>query len=51
LQPLADSDFQMLQWTTKEAATSAFGLIVHQPDAEREYAYDRNRPSAAGQGS
>ena len=24
-----------------------FGLIVHHTDAEREYAYDRNTPSAA----
>jgi len=37
----SDGDFQMLQWTAKEAATPAFGLIVHHTDAERKYAYDR----------
>jgi hypothetical protein len=37
----SDGDLQMLQWTTKAAATPCLGLIVHHTDAEREYAYDR----------
>jgi hypothetical protein len=37
----SDGDLQMLQWTTKAAATPALALIVHHTDAEREYAYDR----------
>ena len=38
----SDGDLQMLEWTTKAAATPALALIVHHTDAEREYAYDRN---------
>jgi haloacid dehalogenase-like hydrolase len=37
----SDGDLQMLQWTTKAAATPALALIVHHTDGEREYAYDR----------
>ena len=37
----SDGDLQMLQWTTKGAATPCFALIVHHTDGEREYAYDR----------
>ena len=38
----SDGDLQMLQWTTKGAATPCLALIVHHTDGEREYAYDRN---------
>jgi haloacid dehalogenase-like hydrolase len=38
----SDGDLQMLEWTTKAAATPALALIVHHTDAEREYAYDRD---------
>jgi len=37
----SDGYLQMLQWTTKGAATPCFALIVHHTDGEREYAYDR----------
>lgn len=37
----SDGDLQMLQWTTKGAATPCLALIVHHTDGEREYAYDR----------
>ena len=38
----SDGDLQMLEWTTKGAATLCLALIVHHTDGEREYAYDRN---------
>ncbi len=37
----SDGDLEMLQWTTKGAATPCLALIVHHTDGEREYAYDR----------
>ena len=37
----SDGDLQMLQWTTMSGG-AGLGLLVHHPDAEREYAYDRN---------
>jgi haloacid dehalogenase-like hydrolase len=37
----SDGDLEMLQWTTKAAATPCLALIVHHTDGEREYAYDR----------
>ena len=36
----SDGDLEMLQWTTISGGVR-FGAIVHHPDAEREYAYDR----------
>ena len=36
----ADSDLEMLQWTTT-APGARFGLYIHHTDAHREYAYDR----------
>ncbi len=43
----SDGDLQMLQWTTKGAATPCLALIVHHTDGEREYAYDRQSHSAS----
>lgn len=39
----SDGDREMLIWTTvgRNDGRSAFGLIVHHTDAEREFAYDR----------
>jgi hypothetical protein len=37
----SDGDLQMLQWTTFGRGRR-FGLIVHDDDAEREHAYDRD---------
>lgn len=37
----SDGDLEMLQWTTMTGGVR-FGLIVHQTNAEREYACDRN---------
>ncbi len=42
----SDGDLEMLQWTTMSGGVR-FGLLVHHSDADREYAYDRNTPSAA----
>ena len=42
----SDGDLQMLQWTTAGDG-ARFAGIVHHTDAEREYAYDRNRTSAS----
>jgi hypothetical protein len=41
----SDGDLEMLQWTTI-GRPSAFGLIIHHTDADREWAYDRK--SAVG---
>ena len=41
----SDGDLQMLQWTAAGSGARFMG-IVHHTDAEREYAYDRNRISA-----
>ena len=41
----SDGDLQMLQWTTAGNGARFMGF-VHHTDAEREWAYDRNRPSA-----
>jgi phosphoglycolate phosphatase-like HAD superfamily hydrolase len=40
----SDGDYEMLRWTTADAAPGKprLGLIVHHTDAEREYAYDRD---------
>ena len=38
----SDGDFQMLEWTTSGNGPR-FGLIVHHDDADREWAYDRER--------
>lgn len=37
----SDGDLEMLQWTTLEKGTR-LGLLIHQTDGEREYAYDRH---------
>ena len=41
----SDGDREMLMWTTvgRNDGRSSFGLIVHHTDAEREFAYDRER--------
>jgi hypothetical protein len=41
----SDGDQAMLEWTTI-GHDSAFGLIVHHTDGEREYAYDAAPPSS-----
>jgi phosphoglycolate phosphatase-like HAD superfamily hydrolase len=40
----SDGDYEMLRWTTANAAAGKprLGLLVHHTDAEREYAYDRD---------
>ena len=40
----SDGDYEMLRWTTAGPGRR-LGLIVHHTDAEREWAYDRSRPS------
>ena len=42
----SDGDLQMLQWTAAGSGPR-FCLYVHHTDAEREWAYDRNRTSAS----
>ena len=42
----SDGDLQMLQWTAAGSGARFMG-IVHHTDAEREYAYDGKRMSAA----
>jgi len=44
----SDGDREMLMWTTlgRSDGRPSFGLIVHHTDAEREYAYDRQRVSS-----
>ena len=37
----SDGDLEMLQWTTAEGGRR-LGLIIHQDDAQRECAYDRD---------
>jgi hypothetical protein len=41
----SDGDREMLMWTTlgRPDAHPAFGMMVHHTDAEREFAYDRER--------
>ena len=41
----SDGDREMLIWTTvgRSDGRPSFGLIVHHTDAEREFAYDRER--------
>ena len=43
-----DGDLEMLQWTTKAAATPCLSLIVHHTDGEWEYAYDRKIAARCG---
>lgn len=40
----SDGDYEMLRWTTADAAPSKprLGLIIHHTDADREYPYDRD---------
>ena len=37
----SDGDFQMLEWTTAGDG-ARLGVLVHNTDADREWAYDRN---------
>lgn len=36
----SDGDYEMLEYTTRGVAT-AFGVLIHHTDAQREVAYDR----------
>ncbi len=36
----SDGDYEMLEWTTSQPG-ARLGILVHQTDAAREYAYDR----------
>ncbi len=38
----SDGDFEMLEYTTRDAGGPRLGLLLHHTDAEREYAYDRD---------
>ncbi len=38
----SDGDLQMLQWATMVGPGPHLGMLIHQTDAVREYAYDRN---------